>query len=105
MEWIKELKREVDARGLAQVARELNISKTTISLCLSGKYQASTDKVRERVALVYAEGGIDCPVLGRITPVACADSRDKANRIGLKAGNPESLRLYVSCLKCVLNGG
>ena len=105
MEWIEVLKREVEARGLGQVARELNVSKTTISLCLSGKYQASMDKIRDRVALVYAQSGIACPVLGTVSPMACADSRDKANRIGLKAGNPESLRLYVSCLKCGLNGG
>jgi len=104
MDWINELKREVAARGLGQVARELNVSKTTISLCLSGKYQASTDKIRDRVTVIYAEGGIDCPVLGTITPMACADSRDKANKIGLKAGNPESLKLYVFCLKCGLNG-
>ena len=104
-EWVKTLKKEVDERGLAQVARELGVSKATVSLVIAGKYGASTDKIKERVGKVYALGGPICPVLGSILPQMCADNRDKANKIGLKAGNPENLRLYVSCLKCGLNGG
>jgi len=103
--WIKKLKAVVEERGLGQVARELNISKTSVSLAVSGKYGASTDKIKERVEAVYAQGGIDCPILGRVNPETCAESRDRANKIGLKAGNPENLKLYVSCLKCGLNGG
>lgn len=105
MEWIDTLKKLVTEKGLGQVARELNVSKTTVSLVMAGKYQASSDKVQERVVLVYSKDGILCPVLGRIEPTACADIRERANKIGLKAGNPESLRLFVRCLKCPLNKG
>ncbi len=105
MTWIEKLKKEVGGQGLAQAARELGVSKATVSLVISGKYQASTDNIKDRVEKIYASGGIDCPVLGKITPYICMDSRERANKIGLKAGNPENLKLYVSCRKCGLNGG
>lgn len=104
-DWKEILREAVEARGAAEVARELGISKTTISLVLSGKYGAATDRIEEKVTRIYAAAGVDCPILGQIEPGRCADIRERARKIGLKAGNPETLRLYKTCFKCGLNGG
>lgn len=96
----------VEKRGLGQVERELGVSKTTISLTLSGKYGASTDNIQALVERIYDPKGIECPAKeGLIAPNTCADLRERANKIGLKAGNPEVLRAYLTCQKCSLNRG
>lgn len=104
--WLEILKKVVEKRGLGQVERELGVSKTTISLTLSGKYGASTDNIQSLVERIYAPGGIECPAKdGLIAPAACAELRERAVKIGLRAGNPEVLRAYLTCQKCSLNRG
>lgn len=103
--WMNNLREAVEARGAAEVARELGISKTTISLVLSGKYGAATDRIEEKVEKIYGPNGVICPILGQIEPGRCAGVRERAKHIGMKAGNPETLRLYKTCFKCGLNGG
>jgi hypothetical protein len=99
--WIETLEKQVQAKGLRQVAKELGISKTTVSLVVKGKYQASTKKVQNRVAAIYGnKGQVNCPFLDIIGPDRCADNWEKARRIGGFVSNPEKLRLYRECLKC-----
>lgn len=101
--WIDILKNEVETKGLKQVAKELGISKTTVSLVAQGKYQASTKKVQEKIAAIYGNNGeINCPVLGTISPDKCAETREKAKRIGNMVSNPDTLRLYKTCIKCAI---
>lgn len=101
--WLDILKKEVSAKGPKQVAKELGISRSTVDMVVQGKYQASTAKVEERIKLIYGRsGGIECPVLGRITPNACAEKWNLAKKIGMRAGNPETLKLYKECLKCAV---
>ena len=100
--WINILRKEVEAKGPKQVAKELEMSRSSIDLVLSGKYAASTRKIEDRVRRIYGNngGGIDCPVLGPISPNACSEKRALAKKIGMRAGNPETLRLYKTCLNC-----
>jgi hypothetical protein len=99
--WLNTLQAEVAAKGPKQVARELGVSRTTVDLVCQGKYQASTDKIQERVSSIYGNAGIIvCPVLGEILPIRCAETWDRAKKIGLKCGNPETLRLYKTCINC-----
>jgi hypothetical protein len=106
VDWLEILKKAVEKRGLDQVGRELGVSKTTISLTLSGKYGASTDNVRGLVERIYDPKGIECPAKeGLIAPNTCAGLRERAVKIGLRAGNPEVLRAYLTCQKCGLNRG
>jgi len=99
--WLDILKKEVAAKGAKQVAKELGISRSTVDMVCQGKYQASTAKVEERVKLIFGNnGGIDCPVLGWITPNTCAEKWKLAKKIGMMAGNPETLRLYKACMNC-----
>lgn len=101
--WLERLKRKVEAKGIEQVAKELGMSSTSIDLVLRGMYQASTHKVEARVKNIYGNGGyIHCPVLGDITPNICAEKWTLAKKIGMRAGNPETLKLYKTCLKCDL---
>lgn len=101
--WLEILRRQVSARGASMVAREMGVSATTISLVLSGKYGASTDKIERRSMRIYGNGdGITCPVLGRITPLRCVETWERAGKIGSLAGNPRTIVLYKTCLKCDL---
>lgn len=103
--WIEILKREVEVKGLNCVAHELGVSKSTVSLVCNGKYPGGTDKVEKRIAKIYGNNGmVDCPVLETISPAKCADAWKKAKLIGMKASNPETLRLYKTCLNCAVRG-
>ena len=101
--WIDILRKEVEAKGPRQVARELGVSRSTVDLVCQGKYSASTAAVEERVRNIYGENGmIRCPATAgdMIAPDLCADRWNKAKRIGMKASNPETLRLYKTCMSC-----
>ena len=88
--WIAILKRQVEQKGAKQVAYELGIGRSTVSLLCQRKYPAGT---------------IDCPVLGGIDPSTCVNCWTKAKKIGMKASNPETLRLYKTCTSCTARGG
>ena len=101
--WIDLLKNEVAAKGLKQVAKELGVSKSTVSLVTQGKYRANTMKVQERIAAIYGNNGnVNCPVLETISPNRCAETWEKAKRIGSMVSNPDTLRLYKTCVKCAI---
>ncbi len=107
--WIDILKKEVAAigadgkpKGPKQVAKELGISRSAVDLVCQGKYNASTAKIEQRVRKIYGNdnGGITCPVLGAISPNTCSEKWNLAKKIGMKAGNPETLKLYKTCTNC-----
>jgi hypothetical protein len=100
------LRQHVAEKGQAQVGRELGISGAAVSQALSGKYRASTARIEARVMTLYGHGGaLPCPVQGEITPAECASTFEKAKKIGLRAGNPATLRLFKTCLSCPLRNG
>lgn len=99
--WIDLLKRQVEGKGPKLVARELGISRSAVDLVVQGKYKANSEKIMLRVQKIYGHnGGIECPIKGLITPIECAENFRKAKLIGMKAGNPETLRLYKTCMSC-----
>jgi len=99
--WIDILRKEVTVKGPRQVAHELGVSRATIDLVLQGKYRASTKRIEERIKAIYGHNGqVMCSVLGEISPLRCAETWNKAKKIGMRAGNPETLRLYKTCLNC-----
>lgn len=101
--WLEFFKTVVAARGPANVARELGVSPTTVSLVMSGKYGASTKKIEKKIINIYGSGGqVTCPVLGKIDPAQCVDTWERAGRIGITGGNPATMRLYKTCIKCEL---
>lgn len=99
--WVEILRKEVGQKGPKQVAHELGVSRTTVDLVCAGKYPGSTRRVEERIKAIYGESGtIHCSILGDITPQSCATAWTRAKKIGMKAGNPETLRLYKTCQTC-----
>ncbi len=101
MSWIEILKQQVKDKGPRQVARELGVSHSTLSLVASGKYNASTEKIEKRVSNIYGKDGVvDCPILGRIEPVDCAGHWEKAKKLHRLVSNPDKLKLYYHCIKC-----
>jgi len=99
--WIEVLRREVAKKGPKQVARELGVSRSTIDLVVQGKYSAGLTKINARIEAIYGHNGqVLCPILEEIKPARCADLWNKAKKIGMRAGNPETLKLYKTCLKC-----
>ncbi len=101
--WIEILRKEVEAKGAKQVAKELGVSRTTVDLVCQGKYPADTKRVESKIAAIYGQNGeVVCPVLGAISPNKCAEIWLKAGKIGIRAGNPETVKLYKTCLKCAL---
>ncbi|HDH00337.1 MAG TPA: hypothetical protein ENG80_00815 [Nitrospirae bacterium] len=99
--WIAILKKQVDDKGPKQVAKELAVSRSTVDLVCQGKYQASTKKIEAKIKAIYGHNGkIPCPVLEEITPARCVETWQRAKKIGMMAGNPETLKLYKTCINC-----
>ena len=104
--WLDILSQNVAQKGASQVARELGLSTTTISLVSNGKYKASTANIESRVSKIYGtDGGVDCPEQGIIDPEKCATTWDRAHKIGLRCGNPRTIRLYQRCKSCEVRSG
>lgn len=104
MDWLSILRDQIAAKGLPAVATELGVAKSTISMVAGGKYPARTDRIEARVLAVYGGATVACPVLGAIDTATCAGNHDRARRIGLRAGNPETLRLFKTCSNCPVCG-
>ncbi len=104
MDWLNILRDRVEALGLVAVAKELGTAKSTVSMVCNGKYPASTHKMQARVLATYGGQTVACPVLGAIDAAVCADNQARAKRIGLRAGNPETLRLFKTCSNCPVRG-
>jgi len=104
MTWLAILRDQVAAKGLPTVARELGVAKSTVCMVAGGKYPASTQRIEGRVLAVYGGATVACPVLGPIDAAACAANQERARRIGMKAGNPETLKLFKTCSNCPVRG-
>ncbi len=99
--WIDILRKEVEAKGPVQVAKELGVSRTTVDLVCAGKYGAKTDNIKLKIQNIYGENGmINCKVLGQITPNLCAKKWVLSKSIGMKASNPDTIILYHTCRTC-----
>jgi hypothetical protein len=106
--WIEILRREVDStdadgkrKGPATVAKEIGYSRATVDLVCKGTYAGNLDAVAERVMSIYGcNGKVECPVLGVLSPQACAENWQRAKTVGLRVGNPETLKLHHKCLRC-----
>lgn len=100
--WIDILRREVQAKGPKQVAKELGVSRSAVDMVCQGKYRASTARIEQRVRKIYGNdnGWIACPILGSISPNTCSEKWNLAKKIGMRAGNPETLKLYKTCIHC-----
>ncbi len=103
--WLKILRQNIKQKGPKQVCKELDYSRATINRCINNKYE-KPGAVAARVMAIYGNNGkVPCPVLGEITPQKCADHYGHAKAVGLKVGNPDTMRLHKACMECPVRGG
>lgn len=93
------LKNKVAESSQAAVARELGYSSPAVSQVLHGKYKAGLDAFLKRVAEVYGDETLTCPLLGEITLGQCAQHRRQAR----PGGNHLRVKQYRACSACPNN--
>lgn len=96
MTWISLLQKEVEKTGsIARVAAALDLSRSTVSQVLSGKYNADTRKVAERVLSIF--GRVACPYLDEeISMETCRKYRER----DVPMNHPSELRHWRVCYTC-----
>jgi transcriptional regulator with XRE-family HTH domain len=100
------LLQQIEAHGVRPTARRLGVSPATISQIRNGNTGLS-EKVRGLIVKVFGADEIVCPILGSIERKICMEKHSLAVKVGGRAtGNPETLRLFRSCLDCrIWDGG
>lgn len=99
MKWFELLQKAVaeHKRGVAGVAEQIGVSRTSLSLILGGKYPAKTDRIAARVLNTYARTA--CPHLGEtLTQAQC---RGFAIR-SAPTNSPRDMRHWRACQGCPL---
>lgn len=99
-DWLTLLRDKAAASSNQTVADELDVSRTTISLVLSGKYPAKTDKIAAKVIDAYAR--LTCQHTGiEITHAECRATSTSAT----PTSSPQAMRQWRACQSCALKGG
>ena len=94
-DWLQMLQDAVKASSQTAVAVRLNVSRTTVSLVLAGKYPGKTDRVAARVIDVF--GQVKCTHTGQ--PIALTVCVSYANRRA-PLNNPLELSHWRTCRTC-----
>lgn len=103
-EWIALLRTE-RARGksIAEIAREIGMKRTSLSLLINGKYPASLEKVTakfEATVFMRYRAQVACPHLGRgIGAAECALYASAP----MTMSSPSKLRHWRACQRCEHN--
>lgn len=98
-DWLAILKQAVKASSRQAVADRLDVSRTTISLVLSGKYPAKTDKIAAKVLDMFAR--ITCAHTGvEITHAECRALSTSA----VPTSSPQAMRHWRACQSCAHKG-
>ncbi|MCC6195686.1 MAG: LacI family transcriptional regulator [Burkholderiales bacterium] len=98
IDWFTVLRARVDATSCQQVAEELGLSRTAVSLVLGGKYPASTARIATRVLRTYDRHL--CPYLQE--EIAGHECRRYAAR-KFSASAPMQARHWRACQVCPHN--
>jgi len=98
MSWLELLRAKVAASSQVKVARELDLSQSTISQVLKGVYNASTVHIAARVLDIY--GRVRCPHLDREIPGAeCIGYRTRP----IPTSSHRALDHWAACQACPNN--
>lgn len=96
-DWRDILAQAVGASSCAQVARCLGVSRTAVSLLLSGKYPGSPERMAARIVERY--GRVTCPYLDReVAPAECERYSGE-----MPTASPDALRHWRACQGCEHN--
>lgn len=89
------LRAAVDASTISGTARRLDVSTTSVSLLLSGKYGASTAKMAALIVAVL--GRVPCPYLQEeISGAQCIEFHGRA----APTSSPYAMRHWRACQTC-----
>ncbi|MGA8147793.1 MAG: helix-turn-helix transcriptional regulator [Gallionellaceae bacterium] len=95
MNWFELLQNAVGSSSITAVAEKLDISRAAISLVLSGKYPAKTDRIAARVLDTYAR--LTCPHTHiEITRAECR----AASTSSVPTSSPQAMRHWRACQSC-----
>ncbi|MFB2531006.1 hypothetical protein ACEYYA_02445 [Paracoccus sp. p3-h83] len=104
-EWVALLRAEqAKGKSISQIARETGMARPSVSMLLSGKYPAqsldlATRKHGARIVHLY-RNQVLCPHLRTgISAETCATYA----RAPMSTSNPEKLRHWQACRRCLLN--
>ncbi len=92
--WQELLHEAVQSKSKAQVARELNVSRTAVSLLMADRYCGRTDRMAARIIEVY--GRLSCPYLG--SAVSHEDCLRYSSKI--PTSSPSAIRHWRACQGC-----
>ena len=100
MNWLELLQQAVAATSRAEAARALSISRSSVSLLLSGKYPGKTASMARRVNTVFAPLRTQvCPHTGEtLTIMDCAKICAH-----MPTSSPAALRHWKACKACAYN--
>lgn len=103
--WIDVLRQEASKpnRTKQQIANELGVSRTAISLLCSGKYSAGLDKVSRKIAPAVVQRyahQVWCPHLKKA--IGEKECRSHASA-PMSTSDPVKLRQWAACRSCALN--
>lgn len=97
--WFKVLQSEVEKTSISDVARQLDYSRTAISLVLSGNYNGGTNLIAAKVIAAFTEL-VQCPFLGcELAQAKCADFQSRP----IPTSDPKALRHWVACRSGCVN--
>lgn len=92
--WLELLHAQVAASSRQAVADALGVSRTAISLLMSGKYPGKTDNMAARVVDVFSR--VQCPHSGQmVSPGECAQ-----RAASMPTSSPGALRWWRACQTC-----
>lgn len=97
MNWLTLLAEEVMRTGSkAKAAKRIGISRSAVSLALSGRYPARTDRIEAKVLEALA-GRVTCPHDGTDIPRRACTQRATAP---MPMSSPTQLRAWHACQAC-----
>lgn len=98
-DWQELLRTAAQGRTIASVARELNVSRPSVSLLLAGRYPGRTKRMAERILATY--GRVHCTFQGReVTAQECARHSGP-----MPTSSPAALRQWRACQACTNKPG
>jgi hypothetical protein len=83
----------------AEIARRLDVSDSTLSQAVRGKYIGNIDALAERIRGEFLKKTVACPILGEITSRICQDER----KTPFHTANPMRVQLWRACKACPNN--
>lgn len=95
MTWQQILDDAVAGSSVTAVAARLGVSRSSVSLLLSGKYPGNTERMAARIIETYGQLK-QCPLYGKVNDAFCAERQAAP----MPTSSPWALRRWRECRNC-----